>query len=88
MLLGDTKLESTVRYLGIKVEDGLEMAEQTEFDWCPPWLFEGAQVWPIHPDAGKLTVTKIRNCLIEDCRACVYPVVTGRMGWNIREGAG
>ena len=28
-LLGDTKLESTVRYLGIEV-DALEMAEQTE----------------------------------------------------------
>ena len=29
-LLGNTKLESTVRYLGIKVDDALEMAEQTE----------------------------------------------------------
>lgn len=28
--LGHTKLESTVRYLGIEVEDALEMAEQTE----------------------------------------------------------
>lgn len=26
----DTKLESTVRYLGIEVDDALEMAEQTE----------------------------------------------------------
>lgn len=26
-----TKLESTVKYLGIEVEDALEMAEQTEF---------------------------------------------------------
>ncbi|HHG4380618.1 integrase, partial [Pseudomonas sp. WS 5018] len=25
-----TKLESTVRYLGIEVDDALEMAEQTE----------------------------------------------------------
>ncbi len=29
-LLGHTKLESTVRYLGIEVEDALELAEQTE----------------------------------------------------------
>ena len=26
----DTKLESTVRYLGIEVDDALEIAEQTE----------------------------------------------------------
>ncbi|SIO71137.1 hypothetical protein SAMN05444172_7464 [Burkholderia sp. GAS332] len=30
MLLGRTKPESTVRYLGIEVDDALEMAEQTE----------------------------------------------------------
>jgi site-specific recombinase XerC len=30
ILLGHTKLESIVRYLGIEVEDALEMAEQTE----------------------------------------------------------
>lgn len=29
LLLGHTKLESTVRYLGIEVDDALEMAEQT-----------------------------------------------------------
>ena len=28
--LGHTKLESTVRYLGIGVDDALEMAEQAE----------------------------------------------------------
>jgi integrase len=28
--LGHTKLESTVGYLGIEVDDALEMAEQTE----------------------------------------------------------
>jgi integrase len=28
--LGHAKLESTVRYLGIEVDDALEMAEQTE----------------------------------------------------------
>jgi integrase len=30
ILLGHTKLESTVRYLGIEVDGALEMAEQTE----------------------------------------------------------
>jgi integrase len=30
ILLGHTKLESTVRYLGVEVEDALEIAEQTE----------------------------------------------------------
>jgi hypothetical protein len=30
LLLGHAKLESTVRYLGIEVNDALEMAEQTE----------------------------------------------------------
>jgi integrase len=30
LLLRHTKLESTVRYLGIEVDDALEMAEQTE----------------------------------------------------------
>jgi hypothetical protein len=30
LLLGHTKLESAVRYLGIEVDDALEMAEQTE----------------------------------------------------------
>jgi phage tail tube protein FII len=29
--LGHTKLESTVRYLGIEVDDALNMAEQIEF---------------------------------------------------------
>jgi hypothetical protein len=30
LLLGDTKLERTARYLGIEVDDALEIAEQTE----------------------------------------------------------
>ncbi|MNP53917.1 site-specific tyrosine recombinase XerC [compost metagenome] len=30
LVLGHTKLESTVRYLGIEVDDALELAEQTE----------------------------------------------------------
>ncbi len=29
-LLGHTKLESTVRYLGIEAEDALEISEQTD----------------------------------------------------------
>ncbi|WP_449768893.1 hypothetical protein [Halomonas qinghailakensis] len=35
LLLGHTKLESTVRYLGIEVDDALEMAEQTEVTAYP-----------------------------------------------------
>ena len=30
LLLGHTKLESTVRYLGIEFDDALEIADQTE----------------------------------------------------------
>ena len=30
LLLGHTKMESTVRYLGIEVDDALEISEQTE----------------------------------------------------------
>lgn len=30
ILLGHTKLESTVRYVGIEVDDALEISEQTE----------------------------------------------------------
>ena len=30
LLLGHTKIESTVRYLGVEVEDALEIAEQIE----------------------------------------------------------
>jgi integrase len=30
ILLGHRKIESTVRYLGIEVDDALELAEQTE----------------------------------------------------------
>ncbi|HCU53982.1 MAG TPA: integrase, partial [Gammaproteobacteria bacterium] len=30
LLLGHTKLESTIRYLGIEVEDALEIAESTD----------------------------------------------------------
>ena len=30
ILLGHTKIESTVRYLGVDVEDGLTLTERTE----------------------------------------------------------
>ena len=30
LLLGHTKLESTIRYLGIEVDDALEVSEQIE----------------------------------------------------------
>lgn len=31
ILLGHAKIESTVRYLGVDVEDALELSERTEF---------------------------------------------------------
>ena len=31
LLLGHTKIESTVRYLGIEVDDALSIAEKIEF---------------------------------------------------------
>ena len=37
LLLGHTKLESTVRYLGIEVDDALEIAEHTEVWARPSW---------------------------------------------------
>jgi hypothetical protein len=30
LLLGHSKVESTVRYLGVELDDALEIAEQTE----------------------------------------------------------
>jgi site-specific recombinase XerC len=30
LLLGHTKIESTVRYLGVEVDDALEIAEKTD----------------------------------------------------------
>ena len=30
LLLGHAKIESTIRYLGVEVDDALEIAEQTE----------------------------------------------------------
>ena len=35
LLLGPTKLESTVRYLGIEVDDALEISEQIEIQADP-----------------------------------------------------
>ena len=35
LYLGHTKIESTVRYLGIEVDDALAIAEQV--DVCRPW---------------------------------------------------
>lgn len=37
LLLGHSKVESTVRYLGIEVDDALEISEQTEI-WRVPTL--------------------------------------------------
>jgi len=45
LLLGHSKLESTVRYLGIEVDDALEISEQTRSDATevpPPRSCDGA----------------------------------------------
>ncbi len=34
ILLGHTKIESTVRYLGVDVEDALALARIPRVDWC------------------------------------------------------
>lgn len=38
LLLGHTKLESTVRYLSIEIDDALELAEQTDILTVHHWL--------------------------------------------------
>ena len=40
LLLGHSKLESTVRYLGIEVEDALELSEQTEIRTASNWYLK------------------------------------------------
>ncbi|MGC1179434.1 MAG: tyrosine-type recombinase/integrase [Methyloceanibacter sp.] len=40
LLLGHTKIESTVRYLGIEVDDALAVAEQIDV-WCQTRTSEG-----------------------------------------------
>ena len=36
ILVGHTKIENTVRYLGVDIEDALELAEHTRFDNVRP----------------------------------------------------
>ncbi len=36
ILLGHTKIENTVRYLGVDIEDALELAEHLGFDIVRP----------------------------------------------------
>jgi site-specific recombinase XerC len=42
ILLGHTKIENTVRYLGVDIEDALELAEKTEIENRRPQLTIGA----------------------------------------------
>lgn len=35
LLLGHSKIESTVRYLGIEVDDAIEIAEKSDIARCP-----------------------------------------------------
>ncbi|HET6235337.1 MAG TPA: tyrosine-type recombinase/integrase [Acetobacteraceae bacterium] len=46
ILLGHTKIESTVRYLGVDVEDALALSEGTELQqirWAPRHVYQGPQ---------------------------------------------
>lgn len=42
LLLGHNKLESTVRYLGIEVDDALEMSEQIDL-----WFMTSPKTGPV-----------------------------------------
>lgn len=43
LLLGQTKIESTVRYLGIEVDDAIEIAEKIDIYSLPQYLMK--QTW-------------------------------------------
>lgn len=53
ILLGHSKIENTVRYLGVDVEDALELAEHTEFDFVR-FRFGGAVLFSIAVQFGLL----------------------------------
>ena len=50
ILLGHSKLESTVLYLGIELDDALKLSEQTEI-WMalPKAVISVAALWVDHP---------------------------------------
>jgi site-specific recombinase XerC len=50
LLLGHTKLESTVRYLGIEVDDALSISEQVELQtrWVALPLAGAEPALPLH----------------------------------------
>jgi hypothetical protein len=47
LLLGHSKLESTVRYLGVEIDDALELVEQTELWGVRPRLGERFRTFPL-----------------------------------------
>lgn len=47
LLLGHPKLESTIKYLGIEVDDALEIAKQTEFRTDRPGIGKICGSWPL-----------------------------------------
>ena len=52
LLLGHTKLASTVRYLGIEVDDALHIAEQIEQSWT-------TGITPVVPKRHKRPVDRL-----------------------------
>ena len=65
LLLGHSKLENTVRYLGIEVDDALEMAEQTEVCVCL-WI----STLVILLRSTHLTLGRACNCSPTRIEAC------------------
>ncbi len=43
MLLGHSNLDSTVRYLGVELDDALDVAENTEIQLTTIYLFSNLQ---------------------------------------------
>jgi integrase len=50
LLLGCTKIESTVRYLGIEVDDALSIAEQVDLWSSPGGAVRSARRLPPYPE--------------------------------------
>ena len=67
LLLGHTKLESTVKYLGIEVDDALELAEKTEILSLKP---EKQQI--LAPELGV-------NVCIQPMRTLTHMMMSGRL---------
>jgi integrase len=69
LLLGHTKLESTVRYLGIEADDALEMAEQTEVRDLV-WRANGRWSARSHPPASGCFAAALQRVTLSAREEC------------------